>query len=203
MSSTRSRSGTRSQSASARGAPVDAPATVRPQTSEPESVEDGVVVECLAPEVVPPYEPTVLAVSGEGDDWMPSAVELEEGLAGIQRLRRNIRNAEAHITLCMGQAAYQISAAVAHARAIREGPAGVWKEAPELGIPVIESWLKQARKWEEILRRSKLMLSQFAPTIYRYESDKKRKAEVPSRADMPDDETRKYIFRQVDHENDY
>ncbi|KAF9991479.1 hypothetical protein BGZ79_004432, partial [Entomortierella chlamydospora] len=169
----------------------------------PESVDDDVVVESLAPDVVPPYEPTVLVLPGEDDDWMPSAVELEESLVAIRRLRRNIRNAEAHITLCMGQAAYQISSAVAHARGIRESPAGVWKEAPELGIPLIESWLKQARKWEEILRRSKLMLSQFAPTIYRYESDKKRKAEVSSRTDLPDDETRKYIFRQVEHENDY
>ncbi|KAF9367164.1 hypothetical protein BGX21_007746, partial [Mortierella sp. AD011] len=103
-----------SQSASARGAQVDAPATVRPQTSESEFVEDGVVVESLAPDVVPPYEPTVLAVSGEDDDWVPSAAELEEGLAGIQRLRGNTRDAEARVTLWMGQTAYQISAAVAH-----------------------------------------------------------------------------------------
>ncbi|KAF9379466.1 hypothetical protein BGX21_002632 [Mortierella sp. AD011] len=138
--------------------------------SESESVDDGVVVESLAPDAVPPYEPTVLAVSGEDDDWMPSTVELEESLAAIQRLQKNIRNAEAHITLCMGQAAYQISAAVAWEKSIREIPAGVWKVAPDLGLPLIESWLNRARKWEAILRRPKQMLSMFSPTIYRYES---------------------------------
>ncbi|KAF9341351.1 hypothetical protein BGX26_008699, partial [Mortierella sp. AD094] len=117
---------------------------------------------------------------------------------------KTLRNAEAHLSVCMGQAAVQISLALAKEKLIMESPAVDWKVAPDLNLPVIQSWFDQARKWSDIIRASKQMLSMFAPTIYRYESlDKKRKSEIPLSMDLPDDETRKYIFRQVVHEEDY
>ncbi|KAG0013654.1 hypothetical protein BGZ80_010929 [Entomortierella chlamydospora] len=49
-------------------------------------------------------------------------------------------------------------------------------------------------------RTTKETMSKFAPTHYRY---KKRKTEDPLTVGLPDAETRKNIFRQVEHEDDY
>ncbi|KAF9340966.1 hypothetical protein BGX26_008822, partial [Mortierella sp. AD094] len=104
----------------------------------------------------------------------------------------------------MAQAAICISQALAKEKSFLEGLAEIGTAAPDLHLPEIQSWFDQARKWEDIIRTSKQMLSMFTPTMFHYDSlDKKHKSEMPLSADLPDEETRKHIFHQVVHDGDY
>ncbi|KAF9342482.1 hypothetical protein BGX26_007448, partial [Mortierella sp. AD094] len=202
MTSTRTE--TRSQTAAGKETQLVAPSSPRPGSSSPSATNTS-LVRSVPQSGLPAYVP-ILPSWGRGEqaDWAPSTFEVETSLASIQKLQMTIRKAEAQLTVSMGQATIHVIQAMESQKSFLEGPAGVYRAAPDLRLPEIEKWFAEARKWEDTIRTSKQMLSMYAPTIHRYESlDKKRKAEISLTMDMPDDETKKYIFRDVSHEEDY